>query len=110
VPDNAGIAEDTEPFRRELLAPVAERLSEPTAAEARALLDQYIKAFDNADAAALERLLLGSPGDWRMRPTSANGQPAAAVRHRGEHRRRRLRRVPGAGRGRGRSGARGLVR
>jgi RNA polymerase sigma-70 factor, ECF subfamily len=83
-------------------------ITEPTAPRARALLDQYIAAFENADAAALERLLLadavleatplrtwyagrdvcvpflrdhllGSPGDWRMRPTSANGQPAAAA-------------------------------
>ena len=72
------------------------------------LLDQYVAAFENADAAALERLLLedatieatplrtwfagrktclpflrnhllGSPGDWRMLATSANGQPAAAA-------------------------------
>jgi RNA polymerase sigma-70 factor (ECF subfamily) len=83
-------------------------ITEPTAPRARALLDQYITAFENADAAALERLLtedvtleatpfrtwfagrktcipflrdhlLGSPGDWRMLPTSANGQPAAAA-------------------------------
>ena len=27
----------------------------------------------------LRHHLLGSPGDWRMLPTSANGQPAAAV-------------------------------
>jgi RNA polymerase sigma-70 factor, ECF subfamily len=90
------------------LAPAAEQVTEPTAARARALLDQYIAAFENADAAALERLLLadaaieatplrtwfagrktcvpflrdhllGAPGDWRMLATSANGQPAAAV-------------------------------
>jgi RNA polymerase sigma-70 factor, ECF subfamily len=83
-------------------------ISEPTAPRARALLDQYIAAFENADPAALERLLtedvtleatplrtwfagrktcipflrdhlLGSPGDWRMLPTSANGQPAAVA-------------------------------
>jgi RNA polymerase sigma-70 factor (ECF subfamily) len=81
---------------------------EPTAPQARAILDRYIAAFENADAAALERLLLedatleatpfrnwfagrkvcvpflrnhllGSPGDWRMLATSSNGQPAAAV-------------------------------
>jgi RNA polymerase sigma-70 factor, ECF subfamily len=81
---------------------------------ARALLDQYIAAFGNADAAALERLLLedatleatplrtwfagrntcvpflrghllGSPGEWRMLATSANGQPAAAVYARDVH-------------------------
>jgi RNA polymerase sigma-70 factor, ECF subfamily len=86
----------------------ASQVTEPTEPRARALLDQYIAAFENADAAALERLLtqdatleatplrtwfagrktcipflrsqlLGSPGDWRMLATSANGQPAAAV-------------------------------
>ena len=90
------------------LAPAAGQLTEPSAPRARALLDQYIAAFENADAAALERLLLedatieapplrtwfsgrktcvpflrdqvlGSPGDWRMLATSANGQPAAAA-------------------------------
>jgi len=95
-------------------APAAEQLTEPTAPQARALLDRYIAAFENADAAALERLLLadvtleatplrtwftgrgtcipflrnhvlGSPGDWRMLPTSANGQPAAAEYFRDEH-------------------------
>jgi RNA polymerase sigma-70 factor (ECF subfamily) len=90
------------------LAPAADQITEPTAPRARAILDQYIAAFENADAAALERLLLadasieatplrtwfagratcvpflrshvlGSPGDWRMLATSANGQPAAAA-------------------------------
>jgi RNA polymerase sigma-70 factor (ECF subfamily) len=90
------------------LALAAGQITEPTAPQARALLNQYIAAFENADAAALERLLtadaaieatpmrtwfagrktcipflrdylLGSPGDWRMLATSANGQPAAAV-------------------------------
>jgi RNA polymerase sigma-70 factor, ECF subfamily len=85
-----------------------DRITEPTASRARALLDQYIAAFENADADVLERLLtedanleatplrtwftgrktcvpflrdhlLGSRGDWRMLATSANGQPAAAV-------------------------------
>jgi RNA polymerase sigma-70 factor (ECF subfamily) len=84
------------------------QITEPAAPRARALLDQYIAAFENADAAALERLLLddavleatplrtwfagrnvcvpflrdhllGSPGDWRMLATGANGQPAAAA-------------------------------
>jgi RNA polymerase sigma-70 factor (ECF subfamily) len=84
------------------------QIAEPAAPRARALLDQYIAAFENADAAGLERLLLadatleatplrtwfagrstcvpflrdhllGSPGDWRMVATSANGQPAAAA-------------------------------
>ncbi len=90
------------------------QVTEPTAPGARALLDQYIAAFENADAAALERLLtedaaieatplrtwfagrkacvpflrshlLGSPGDWRMLATSANGQPAAAAYTRDQH-------------------------
>src|SRR3954454_3950108 len=84
------------------------QITEPTVPRARTLLDQYIAAFENADAAALERLLLkdavleatplrtwfagrnvcvpflrnhllGSPGDWRMLATGANGQPAAAA-------------------------------
>jgi len=95
-------------------APAADELTEPTAPQARALLDRYIAAFENADAAALEHLLLadvtleatplrtwftgrgtcvpflrkhvlGKPGDWRMLPTSANGQPAAAEYSRDEH-------------------------
>ena len=92
------------------VAPAADRISEPSELAARELLDQYIDAFENADAAALERLLrrdavlelppstiwyadgdaiatavagLGSPGDWRMVPTAANGQPAAAAYLRG---------------------------
>jgi RNA polymerase sigma-70 factor (ECF subfamily) len=89
------------------LAPVADEITEPTAPQARALLAAYMAAFENADIAALERLLLRdatleappfgtwfagrqtcvgclrnyvvrSPGDWRMLATSANGQPAAA--------------------------------
>jgi len=91
-------------------APSPELVAEPAEASARALLDQYITAFENADAATLERLLradatlelppsrawysggdaarnvvagLGSPGDWRMLPAAANGQPAAAAYYRG---------------------------
>ncbi|MDX6302871.1 MAG: polymerase sigma-70 factor, subfamily [Nocardioidaceae bacterium] len=100
--------------RLEELDLVDAQITEPTAPRARALLDQYIAAFENADAAALERLLLedatleatplrtwfagrrtcvpflrdhllGRPGDWRMLPTSANGQPAAAAYTRDEH-------------------------
>ena len=95
-------------------APAADQIAQPTQAQARALLDQYIAAFENADAAALERLLLedatieapplrtwftgrktcapflrnhvlGSPGDWRMLATSANGQPATAAYTRDQH-------------------------
>src|SRR3984957_3603112 len=88
------------------LAPAADQIAQPTGPRARALLEQYVAAFENADAAALERLLLedatieapplrtwlsgrktcvpflashvlGSPGDWRMPATTANRQPAA---------------------------------
>ena len=85
----------------------AGQIAEPTAPRAREILDEYIAAFENADAAAIERLLLedaaieatpmrtwfagrstcipflrelmGAPGDWRMVATSANGQPAAVA-------------------------------
>jgi RNA polymerase sigma-70 factor (ECF subfamily) len=96
------------------LAPAADEITQPTEPGARALLDQYIAAFQNADAPALERLLcrdatleatpfktwfagcktcvpylrtrvLGSPGDWLMLPTSANGQPAAVAYTRDRH-------------------------
>jgi RNA polymerase sigma-70 factor, ECF subfamily len=92
------------------VAPAGGQIAEPPEQAARALLDQYIAAFETADAAALERLLrrdaalelppssvwyaggeaiatavsgLGSPGEWRMVPTAANGQPAAAAYRRG---------------------------
>ena len=93
-------------------APAAEAINEPAQPGARELLERYIAAFEKADAAALERLLcdeatleatplrtwlagcrscvpylrahvLGAPGDWRMLPTSANGQPAAVCYLRG---------------------------
>ncbi|MFI5707539.1 sigma-70 family RNA polymerase sigma factor [Kribbella sp. NPDC051620] len=86
-------------------------LLEPTDQRARALLDGYIAAFERSDADLLEQVLrsdatleatpfrdwqagrvmcihildayvLGTPGDWRMIPTTANAQPAAAVYHR----------------------------
>jgi len=92
------------------VAPAYRRIAEPPEPAARALLDQYIAAFETADASALERLLrrdamlelppssswyaggeaiatavagLGYPGEWRMVPTAANGQPAAAAYRRG---------------------------
>ena len=94
------------------MSPAADRVAEPAEPAARALLDRYIAAFENADAEALQRLLrqdvtleatplrtwfaglgtclpflsaqvLGSPGDWRMIPTRANGQPAAVAYWRG---------------------------
>jgi RNA polymerase sigma-70 factor (ECF subfamily) len=96
--------------RLEQVAPAADQVSEPTDPRIRALLDGYIAAFERADAAALAQLLrndvalelppsptwfagdkamagarrgLRSPGDWRMIPTSSNGQPAAAAYSRG---------------------------
>ena len=96
------------------LDPAADQIAEPTESQARALLEQYTAAFENSDAAAPERLLLadatieapplrtwftgrktcvqflrnyvlGSPGDWRMLATSANGQPAATAYTRDQH-------------------------
>ncbi|MCO1659702.1 sigma-70 family RNA polymerase sigma factor [Pseudonocardia humida] len=86
---------------------------EPTDPATRALLDRYIAGFVNADLSELERALradaalevtgsrtwfaglttclefirtsaLGEPGDWRMVPLVANGQPAAAAYLRGD--------------------------
>jgi RNA polymerase sigma-70 factor, ECF subfamily len=84
-----------------------EETAEATEPRARELLDLYIAGFENADMAALERALrtdaaiemvgtrtwferrstclrylghvVGRPGDWRMIPTTANGQPAGAA-------------------------------
>jgi len=101
----------------EQAAPSADDIRDPTGPEARALLGRYIAAFESADAGAIERLLredatlemvgsrtwfagkrtcnayisaqaLGGPGDWRMVPTMANGQPAAIAYlrdHQGQH-------------------------
>jgi RNA polymerase sigma-70 factor (TIGR02960 family) len=89
------------------VAPVPEDMVEPTAPEARRLLDTYVQAFDAADVEALTVVLradatlelvparswyagkgacsrvltaaVGNPGDWRMDRTVANGQPAVAA-------------------------------
>jgi len=82
--------------------------STPSSPPTRALLAEYIAAFESADAAAMQQILrrdavielpgsrtwfagnltcvaflrdhaLGAPGDWRMLPTVVNGQPAAAA-------------------------------
>jgi RNA polymerase sigma-70 factor (ECF subfamily) len=96
--------------RLEEAAPAPESVIEPTDPNAQALLGQYIAGFQNADTAALEKALrtdaaielvgtrtwfsgratclrylahvIGSPGDWLMTPTRANGQPAAATYYR----------------------------
>ena len=95
------------------VAPTAEDVIEPTEARARELLDQYITAFEQADAEMLAEVLrhdaalemagsrtwfagrttcvpyiaaqvLGAPGEWAMVPIAANRQPAAAAYHRDE--------------------------
>jgi len=96
--------------RLDEVAPALESVIEPTEPRARELLGQYIAGFENADMTALEKALradaaielvgtrtwfsgkvtclrflahvIGSPGDWLMTPTIANGQPAAATYYR----------------------------
>ncbi len=95
------------------MAPREDDLAEPDDPSQRALLDRYVAAFENADIAVLTRLLAedavwempprvewftgrdtigrlvaarcpAGPGDNRMVPTGANGQPAFALYRRGE--------------------------
>jgi RNA polymerase sigma-70 factor (ECF subfamily) len=89
------------------VAPEPNQMSEPDDPATRALLDRYMRAFEEADMHALEQVLrtdatlemtpvltwfagrqtcmrylrnvIGTPGLWRMIPTRANGQPAAAA-------------------------------
>jgi RNA polymerase sigma-70 factor, ECF subfamily len=96
--------------RLDEVAPSPESVIEPTEPHAQDLLRQYIAGFENADMAALEKALradaaielvgtrtwfsgkatclrylahvIGSPGDWLMTSTHANGQPAAATYYR----------------------------
>jgi RNA polymerase sigma-70 factor (ECF subfamily) len=94
--------------RLEQAAPAADEMREPSDPGDRALLGRYAAAFENADITALMRLLrddavlemppqptwfsgrdrvgaflqsrvLREPGEFRMIPTSANGQPAFAA-------------------------------
>ncbi len=94
------------------VSPAEDEVAEPTDAEQRELLDRYVRAFVNADVAALKRMLADdvimemppfltwfsghdavgrfitsrvtvAADRWRMIPTSANGQPAAAAYLRG---------------------------
>ncbi len=97
--------------RLDEVAPAPDRVIEPTEPRARELLGQYMAGFENADTAALEKALradasielvgtrtwfsgrqtclrylahvIGSPGDWQMTPTLANGQPAAIASYQG---------------------------
>ena len=97
--------------RLDELEPESAELLEPTDQRARALLEGYIAAFERCDVGLLKQVLrtdatleatpfrdwqagratcihvldayvLGTPGDWRMIATAANGQPAAVVYHR----------------------------
>ena len=99
--------------RLDEVAPTAEQVEEPNEPERKALLDQYIAAFENSDPKTIERLLredatlemtgskawyqgrvtclpylvrhaLFTKGDWKMLPTRANGQEATATYLRGE--------------------------
>lgn len=93
--------------------PAPDQLAEPDAPEARALLNQYMHAFEHSDPEALERTLrddaalemtpartwfagkqtcmaylrsvIGAAGDWQMIPIGANGQPGAAAYRRATH-------------------------
>jgi RNA polymerase sigma-70 factor, ECF subfamily len=93
--------------RLEQASPSLEELTEPESRRGRDLLARYMHAFEQSDLAALEAVLvddaalemtpartwfagkrnclgyirrvIGPPGTWRMLPTVANGQPAAAA-------------------------------
>jgi RNA polymerase sigma-70 factor (ECF subfamily) len=93
-------------------APTEDEIVEAGSAASREVVDNYVAAFDQADIAKLVKLLrddielempptptwfagraaVGSffatrmftPGDWRLIPTGANGQPAFATYLRGE--------------------------
>lgn len=89
-------------------APAEDRISEPKAPQARAVLERYIKAFENADADALQQLLvqdatieappmrawfqgvqkcvpvlrdhvMGEPGRWRMFPIPGGANGSPAA-------------------------------
>jgi RNA polymerase sigma-70 factor, ECF subfamily len=93
--------------------PVEDDLAEPADVEQRAVLERFAAAIEGADASALAELLradavlemppfltwfagrdavagfvgsqlLSAPGDLRLVPVSANGQPAFAVYRRGD--------------------------
>jgi RNA polymerase sigma-70 factor, ECF subfamily len=97
--------------RARVAGPPADQL-EPLSEEAQALLADYMAGFEHSDLSTLERALrhdaviemvgtgtwfagrerctaflatvLESPGDWRMEPMLANGQPAVVAWFRGE--------------------------
>jgi RNA polymerase sigma-70 factor (ECF subfamily) len=55
--------------RLDEVAPTREKVSEPTEPHTRALLDQYIAGFENADTAALEQALRTDAADDLMATT-----------------------------------------
>ena len=67
--------------RLEELTPAADQITEPTAPQARAMLEDYIRAFEHADTAALERLLVrdvtleATPFDLVPRPRDLRAVP-----------------------------------
>lgn len=97
---------------RATLETIDEPLHEPDEPNASALLETYMRAFETSDVRLLERTLrddamlemtpartwfsgratclpylatvLGQPGEWKMRATHANGQPAAVAYRYGE--------------------------
>jgi RNA polymerase sigma-70 factor, ECF subfamily len=98
--------------RLDEVSPVRDDVAEPTEPRSRELLERYMAAWERSDVAAFQEILradasletvpartwyagkrtcvdfvrpfFGAPGDWRMVPTGANGQPAAATWFRGE--------------------------
>ncbi|MGW5723922.1 sigma factor-like helix-turn-helix DNA-binding protein [Amycolatopsis sp. NPDC003865] len=90
----------------------AGEVSELTEPEQISLLNRYMSAFMNSDLSASEQILrddaviepvpsrswfagkktcvaflrhvMGEPGEWHMKPTRANGPPAASLWYRGE--------------------------
>jgi RNA polymerase sigma-70 factor (ECF subfamily) len=98
--------------RLDEVAPSRDDVLELRDPRARELLDRYMAAWESADVGAFERVLradaaiepvgsrtwfagrssclafagpsMGAPGDWRMVPVAANGQPAAVAWFRGE--------------------------
>jgi len=106
---SAGVNSALQRARSQLViaAPVEDQVVEPTAADDRELIDRYVAAFENADVAAIERLLRDdvelemppaatwfrgrdavgtflrsraiAPYRWRMLRTRANGGDAVAA-------------------------------
>jgi RNA polymerase sigma-70 factor (ECF subfamily) len=98
--------------RLDEVAPARDDQLEPDDPRARELLDGYMAAWERSDAVAFEKVLradafieaiptrawfsgkqsclafaapsMGAPGDWRMAPVEANGQPATLTWFKGE--------------------------